>query len=224
MVDLSSFTSSFTGMGEMFKSGIFWTVGAIVIIGIIFFFYGMMQKRSRLKYNCIELVNFGNGKIGSNLMKAGVFGTRTFMNLGIYDYGAEKVIKVSDGRRILDATTDDLHDIMGKRGFIVRRKDDDPKILVPITKVGFKNEQLLFEIAPSDYRDASVRILDDAVKETQGTWEKILPYIAIGLIVVLTIVSIIINQQMTNNTVDKVGKMLIQGCSNSQSAVAGASP
>ena len=224
MVDLSTFTGSFAGWGGMLQSGAIWTIGAIIILTTVFLFYGFMQKKTKLKYNCLEVVNFGNGKVGMNKLRCGVFGTKTFMNSGLFDYGSERVIMTDDGRRILDATTDDLHDIMGKRGFIVRRKDDDTKILVPIVAVKFKNEHLMFEIAPSDFRDTSVSILAEASKETQSTWERILPYIAVGLIVVLTIISIIINQQMTNNTVDKVGTMLIQGCSNAGASVVGVSP
>lgn len=70
------------------------------------------------------------------------------------------------------------------------------------------------EIAPSDFTDASARIFREAVKETTGTWEKILPYIAIGVLVVAFIITIVICNQMTNHTTDKVGNLLIQGCSN----------
>jgi hypothetical protein len=223
MADINTLTGGiFEGFKGWMTSGVFWMTGAVVLIAVVVLFYAYMNKRGKLKYSALELVNFGNGKVGVNKKKAGVFGTKSF--LGLIDYGNEKIIKVDDGRRVLDATTDDLHDIFGKRGFILRRKDDDPRILVPVSKVLFINEKLLFEIAPADFRDTSVNILTAATKETESTWEKILPYVAVGLIVVLTIISIIVNQQMTNNTVDKVGKMLIQGCSNSQSAAPGAAP
>lgn len=215
----ATITQSFVGM---FTSGIFWTVGAIFIIGFIMYFYLALKRRSKLKYLCLELVPYGNGKIGINRLKAGIFKVKTMLG-GLIDYGSENTFKTEDGRRIQNCKTSYLHDIMGKKGFICIRKPDDPKILIPIKQLNFGGLDLLMQIAPAEYRDASTVIVQDAIKETSGTWEKILPYIAIGLIVVLCIITIIINQQMTNNTVDKVGKMLIEGCSNKM-ATAPASP
>jgi len=219
MADLGNITGV---LKSWFVSGFFWMF-IIVVLGImVFFFYGWMSKRSKLKYNVIEIVKYGNGKTGANLLKAGFFKSRTF--LWFFDYGGQTFIRTSDGRRIIEATTEDLHDIFGKKGFYVRRKDDDITVLVPICKIDFEGEEAMFEIAPADFRDTSANILSDAIKETQGTWEKLLPYVAIGLCLFLSIISIVINMQMTNNTVNKVGEMLIQGCSNAQNVGAGTSP
>ena len=220
MVDFGNIKGMFTGL--LFNS-MFWILGAIIIISVVVLVYGYYSKKGKLKYPCFELVSFGNGKIGINELKAGVFKTKSFL-FGLFDYGTESCIKTNDGRRIIEATTDDLHTIKGLRGFIVRRKDDDPRILVPISKVYFKNEHLMFEIAPADYRDVSLQILAEATKETQGFLEKWMPYIGIGLCIVLCIVTVVICQQMTNSTVDKVGKILIEGCRNAQNVVPGASP
>jgi len=194
-------------------SGIFWTLGILLIGFLVMFFYIYMSRRSKLKYICLELVPFGNGKVGVNRTKAGLFKRKTWF-FGLIDYGAESVYKVADGRIIQNAKTSQLHDIMGKKGFVVTKKHDDPKILVPINKVRIENLEILLEIAPADYREASTTIIQNSIKETQSNWEKIMPYVAIGIIVMLCIVSIIINQQMTNNTVNKVGNMLIEGCQN----------
>lgn len=210
MAIYSGIVSSATGW---LTSGLFWTVGAIVILVFIAYFYLAMKRRSKLKYGCLELVPFGNGKAGLNRLKAGIFKTKSMLG-NLIDYGTENVCKAEDGRRILNAKTSYLHDIMGKKGFICIRKPDDPKILVAVKKLRFDNLDLMMEIAPADFRDASANIVNDAIKETTGTWEKILPYLAIGVIVVLVIISIIINQQMTNNTINKVGDILIKGCQN----------
>jgi hypothetical protein len=215
MVDLGNIASSFAGYA---KSGMFWLVVLILILGLVFFFYAYVSRRGKLKYECLELVSFGNGKIGMNKSKAGVFKSKS-MFFGLIDYGSEYVIKTADGKIIEKAKTSQLHDIFGKKGFICVRKTEDPKILVPIGKVKFDNMLLMFDIAPADYRDASTRIFKEAVDETKGTWEKLLPYIAIGLCVVLTIVNVVVNMQMTNNTVNKVGGMLIEGCRNQQNVV-----
>jgi hypothetical protein len=212
MVDLGGLAGSFAGYA---KSGMFWLVVLVFLVGLIFFFYVYTSRRSKLKYTCLELISFGNGKVGMNQTTAGIFKAKS-MFFGLVDYGSEYVVKTADGKIIEKARTSQLHDIFGKKGFICVRKTEDPKILVPIGKVKFDNMLLMFDIAPSDYRDASTRIFKEAVEETKGTWEKLLPYIAIGLCVILTIVNVVVNMQMTNNTVNKVGTMLIEGCRNSQ--------
>lgn len=215
MVDIGSFTGV---LGGYAKSGAFWLIALVILVGGIGYFYLYMSRRTKLKYNFVELISFGNGKVGMNQGKAGVFKSKSMLG-GLIDYGSEFVVKTSDGRVLQKARTSQLHDLFGKKGFICVRKTEDPKILVPISKVKFENLLLLFDIAPSDYRDASTRIFKDAVDETKGTWEKLLPYIAVGLVVVLTIINVVVNMQMTNNTVNKVGNMLIQGCANQQNAV-----
>lgn len=219
MPDMSSVTSIFTGYA---MSGMFWLVIAFVAVILIIFFYGYFSRRGKLKYTCLEFVRFGNGKVGINKTTAGVFGAKTF--LAFFDYGREKVMKTSDGRIIQQAKTSYLHDIFGKKGFLVMRSPKDNKILVPIGKAEFENMNLLMSIAPADFRDASSRIFHEAVEETKGTWEKLLPYIAIGLCVVLTIINVVVNMQMTNHTTDKVGSMLISGCQNVQNVKTSTSP
>jgi len=224
MPDVSGYiggiASSFLGWA---KSGLFWTVGGFIILVIVIYFYAYMKRRGKLRYNALELVRFGNGKVGMNIHKAGIFKRKTAF-FGLWDYGEENVFKVDDGREIQGARTSFLHDVFGKKGFVLVRKSDDSKILVPIHRIDFNNLKALLEIAPADYREASVKLFREAQKETQSTWEKIMPYIAIGIIVILCIITIIINQQMTNNTIDKVGTILIQGCQNAQAVAPSGSP
>lgn len=222
--NLGSITGVFYGW---MSSGIFW-----VIIAGVFTFSGLLilwwKKQTRLKYNALELISFGNGKSGFNLHKAGVFRTKQGL-MGLWDYGKEFVFKLDDGRIIQNASTDHLQDLLGKKGFIVRRKDDDPKILVPVDKILWKikiqcpkcnykfiqnSEYPLFQIAPADYRDASTRITDEATKETQGFMEKYLPYIMLGAIVLFFVISMILATQFFNRTVDKAGEIMQGQCSN----------
>ena len=205
-----------------FGSSLFWMFIIILLGIIVFFFIGFFNRRSKLKYINLELVKYGNGKAGFNLKKAGFFKAKTF--LFFWDYGTEILVRSSDGKIIEGAKTSHLHDIFGKKGFVTIRNPRDPKILVPVRNINFDNLSLLLEIAPSDYRDASTRIFREAVKETQGTWEKILPYIAVGLCVFLCIISIVISMQITNNAINKVGNMLISGCSNAQNVKPGVAP
>lgn len=141
MVNLGGITGAFT---HYLTSGAFWVIISIVIVVLIGFFYGYMNRRSKLKYNCIELVRFGNGKIGMNLFKAGIFKVNTFL-FGFFDYGSEFVTKCSDGRIIQQAQTGELHDVFGKKGFVCMRSPKDLKILVPISKFKFDNLQAIWK-------------------------------------------------------------------------------
>lgn len=190
------------------SSGIFWVFMALLLtigtFGILWW-----KKQTKLKYNCLELIEFGNGKMGINKLKAGVF-KKTSSLFGLWESGNEVFFKTNDGRRILDARTEDLFDIYGKKGFICYRKADDPKILVPISKAEFKNKNLVLEIAPADYRDASSSIIEEAVKETNGFMEKYLPYIMLAGIVIFFVISMILASQFFNRTVDKASALLLE--------------
>lgn len=208
----SSLTGVFSGW---LSSGLFWLViGVLLTCGVLVLLY--INKRRRLKWVMLEIISYGNGKIGINSLTCGIFKKKTTI-FGLWDYGNENVVKCSDGRIVLEATTDDLQDIFGKKGFLVRRKDDDPKILVPINRVSWKGESALLEIAPADFRDASVNIVDTATKETQTWADKYLPYILLGGMVIFFIVGFILASQFFNRTVDKAGEILIKVAQNAGS-------
>lgn len=218
-----AFTDDLTGvMKGWVSSGLFWAVmGLLLTCGIFGLLY--VNKTRRLKWNILELISYGNGKVGVNKLKAGIFKKKAYM-FGLWDYGHENVVKCNDGRIILEASTTDLMDILGKKGFIVRRKDDDPKILVPINKVKWENEAPLFAIAPADFRDASVNIIDTATKETQTWADKYLPYIMLGGMVVFFIVGFILASQFFNRAMDKSIEIQRMQCNNFANVQPGSSP
>ena len=212
-VGLSAIGSTMMGW---LSSGLFWFVMAILLtVGVTVIL--VINKRRRLRWNCLEFLSYGNGKVGINLLRAGIFKKKTSL-FGLWDYGHENVIKCADGRIILEGSTDDLMDIMGKKGFFLRRKDDDPKILVPISKVQWLNEKALFEIAPADFRDASVNIVDTATKETHTWADKYLPYIMLGGMVIFFIVGFILASQFFNRAMDKSIQVQQMQCGNFGSA------
>jgi hypothetical protein len=193
---------------QWIQSGLFWVVMTLLFtVGTVAILW--WKKQTQLKYNCFEIIEFGNGKIGINKLKAGVF-KKTSKFFGLWEQGNESFFKTNDGRRILDARTEDLFDIMGKKGFICYRKADDPKILVPISRVNFKGKDMVMEIAPADYRDASSSIIEEAVKETNNFIEKYLPYIMLAGIVIFFVISMILASQFFNRTVDKASELLLQ--------------
>lgn len=214
---MADYFSGITGaMKGWLSSGLFWMIITIILTVGVFLILHINKKR-RLRWNVLELLAYGNGKVGINMLTAGIFKKKTTI-FGLWDYGNENVIKCSDGRIILEGSIGDLMDIMGRKGFIVRRKDDDPKILVPINKINFLNEKALFEITPADFRDASVNIVDMATRETQTWADKYLPYIMLGGMIIFFIVGFILASQFFNRTVDKAGEILERVASNAGSA------
>jgi|TARA_R100000750_G_scaffold62664_1_gene57250 hypothetical protein len=221
---------------KLLTSFAFWGIGLVIIIAVIFGSL-IIRKKRKLIYNTIELTDLGSGKIGFNEYKAGWFKTRTIF-FGLFDYGGEDILRLKDGRVIQSASSEDFHDIRGKRGLLIVRKPDDPAILVPINKAGttdkykiedrkiikkvldyikkpitavekkedptfikvksmkVANPELLLEIAPADYRDASSKIVFDAEKETRDKWERLTPILVFGTMSIVFLITIILIVQM----------------------------
>ena len=251
---------------QWLTSFMFWGVALflvlIVVVGSL-----VIRKRRKLIYPAIELTDLGAGKIGFKSYKAGWFKTRTML-FGMFDYGGEDVLRLKDGRQVQDASSEDFHDINGKRGLLVIRKSDDPAILIPINKAGttnyykkieimkkdkegnligtgkykliptpvttikkmeVTNAHLLMEIAPADYRDASVKIINNTEKETQGKWEKLAPILVFGTMAIVFMITIILIVQMVKqgqteakNLILEAGKLALETSKNTLQASASA--
>lgn len=213
MVDLGSISNSLTvSVTKWLGTGVFWVVIIIIMLTGMYLFL-FIRKRSKLRYPIIECIDIGNNK-GAFFLKpkgAGWFGKRTIL-FGLLDIGNEKVLKHKDGRIIDQVSTEDLHDINGKRGFIVMRKHDDPKVLVPLNRFLLtpKSRVLLSAIAPADFRDTANNINEMAKEETAGKWEKIMPYVALGLIVLFFIIAVIFASQTFNKSIDTAKDLMLQ--------------
>jgi len=202
-------TGDFTGIAlGWLRSGLFWVIliGLVVVGGVGFL---KIKKRRKLRYPILMVVNIGNGKIATKETTAGWFKQKT-MFFGLIDYGHEEVLKTKDGLRVLAGASTDFHEINGKSGLICKQKDDDPKILVPISKAKVYNEHLLAEIAPADYRDASVQIMEEATSELKPTWEKILGYALFGGAIIIAIVGFIFASQTFNHSIDKASETVLE--------------
>ena len=223
--EMAGITSTFFGFLRTF---LFWGL-ALVIILVVSWGSLVIRKKRKLVFPAIELTDLGNGKIGFKSHKAGWFKTKTTL-FGLLDYGGEDVLRLKDKRVVQNASSEDFHDINGKRGLLIVRKSDDPAILVPINKGGLNNKykkeeilkdgkptgkyrlvagnvetikrmeltnlELLLEIAPADYRDASVKIISSTEKETQGKWEKLMPILIFGTMAIVFMITIILIVQM----------------------------
>jgi len=172
----------------------------IVIFFLVFAGLGSLwvRKQKKLCYSCIVVRNTGNGKIDLKTMKAGWFKTNSMLG-GLWDYGMEEELRTGGWRcpvdKIQGGSTVDFHEINGKRGLICRRKDDDPKVLVALTKMEIGNDVLLASVASVDLRDAAVNIIKKAEKETRNRTAEIVQWVIMGGVIILALVVIIMSYQ-----------------------------
>jgi len=204
MADLSAYTSMLL---NWLLSPIIWFVLIIVFV-VVVFGYLWIRKKRKLIYSCIEIVKYKGGKAGFNKIKAGWFGKKKFFR-GLWDYGEEQV-ETQDGDKILNFSTEDFQEIDGKRGIVIARDPVNPDILVPITTVSFKGEEMLAEIAPAEYRDAVNEIIIDVDRETSDWTKQLIQWIIFGMIIVFALVSIIVITQMVKSGQDKASALIVQ--------------
>lgn len=192
-------TSNFTGvLFSLLSSFLFW--GITLVVFVVTVFAGLIiRKKRKLKFKVFELTDLGKGKMGiSTALKAGWFSHRTAF-FGLYDYGGEQVMKTKDNRIILDASSEDFQEINGSRGLVCIRSSEDPRILVPVTKMQVKNGELLAEIAPASFRETAVTIIKQAEKETADKMEKVVQWVIFGGVIIFALISVILIVQMVKN-------------------------
>jgi len=160
---------------------IIWAI-VILIMGVVFIGSLYFRQQRRFIYPCIEMVSLGQGKVSAVFTKAGWF-KKNRIFFGLIESGGEQELICKDNKRkIFNVSSTDYHEINGKRGVICKRKDDDPEVLVPVDSVKVENLNLLLRIAPADYRDAAVDILETKRKETMGWLQQNAPMlIAVGV-------------------------------------------
>ena len=187
--------SSWAVSAYSWASTIFLWIIFFVIAVVMIFIVLTTRKRKKLSYPTIIVTNLGSKKAGFEITKSGWFKSKTFF-FGLLDIGGEMRMLTKDGREVQKASSADFQQINFRRGLILQRKADDPKILVPIkyTSLDKDSRELINSIAPADFRDASVKIMDQAQTETAGRVEKFLaqalPFIMIGGFVVSLILVI----------------------------------
>jgi len=173
------------------SSMLFWVIVAVIIFGVfIGFLY--IKKQFSYKFPVCEVIGVGEGKVMLENSKAGWFKKKKFF-FGLIETGGEQEMRVKrGGRKVQQVSSMDYHDINGKRGLIVKRKDDDPEVLVPLSKFEISNEKLLCEIAPADYRDAAIDILDEKRKETLTWWDENKSTLLLAGVIIFALISLII--------------------------------
>jgi uncharacterized membrane protein len=216
---------SFGGIGGML---IGWLLNPLIWLVIILVMLGatwgilLIRKKRKLIYECLELVDYSEGKFGFNLIKCGYFGKKKHLR-GLWDTGEEQM-ETKDGEVIYYFSTEDFQEINGKRGVICFRDPINQNFLVPISKtkvIGMDSKgkkvsatELLAEIAPADFRDVAAQIVADADRETSDWKERIIQFIMWGLIIVFSLVSIIVIAQMVKNGQAEASKLIADAGKN----------
>jgi hypothetical protein len=163
------------GMGEgmmgLLTSTLTWAIALVVFMVVILIGAKIKQSR-KFRYPCLEVIGLGQGKVSLTITKAGWFKKkRSFF--GLVEMSGEQEMICKDGKRkIHNISSTDYHEMNGRRAVICKRKDDDPDVLVPLSKVEIKNLDLLASIAPADFRDAGIQIIEEKQRETMSWMEK----------------------------------------------------
>lgn len=184
-----------------------WLVIIFLIVAVTFGFLAI-RKRRKLIYQCLELVDYGNGKHGFNMIKCGWFGKKKMLG-GLWDRGEEQM-ETQDKDVIYEFSTEDFQEINGKRGIICFRDPVNQNILVPISKTEVKNKELLAEIAPAEFRDVAAQIIEDVDRETKDWKEKIVAIAIFGLVVIFALVSIIVITQMVKQGQEQAANLITE--------------
>jgi len=180
-----------------------WGFWLVLLVTILFVTVGSLwlRKKGRLIFPAVIFTNNGNGKVGLQFTRAGWFKSKKML-AGLVDYSGERRLELRDGRIVQQGSSSDLHEIKHKAGLLLMEKEDDPKVLVPISKamLNKNSSELIFQIAPADYRDACSKIISDAEKEAISNWQTLLQVAVFGLVAVILFVSIILTIQYSKNT------------------------
>lgn len=198
MVNIAGFDTA--GIGSVilgWATSIFFWILVVCGFFLIVTIFLVIRKSRRFEFPCLEVIGLGEGKIRIESTKCGWFKSKKML-FGLWDFGGEDElvaksrIRFGKDRRIFFASSVDYHDIGGTRGIICKRKDDDPEVLVPLNKFKVLNNELLGEIAPADYRDAGVKIMEDKRKETLTWWDENKSTVLMAGTILFAVVAIIL--------------------------------
>lgn len=199
------------GLWSFLSSSIFWLI--IVVVAAVMLYIGLKLRINRkLKIPTYIFNDLGKGKMGIEKTVAGWFKDKWF--LGIYNYGVNDVCQTKERETIISVNTKAYHEVNGKRSLVCYRKPNDRRVLVPISRMAVDNESLIMEIAPADYREASVDIVKKDTAETMSLLDKYLPAIMFGFLGIILMVCIIIIVQYNKHALAEARAMVENGCKN----------
>jgi uncharacterized membrane protein len=184
-----------------------WLISPLMWLFIVIFIVGgcalilFIRKKRKLKFPCIEKTEYG-----WNTLKAGWFGEKNFFKL--WDYGQEKMF-TQDMEEINQFSEEDFIQVNGSRGIIVYR-DPINRFMFPISKCEVRGTALLMNIAPAEYRDTGLKIIDETGKETTDFKEKVLQFIGWALVVIFSLIAIIMIIQFIKWSIENADKRYLE--------------
>lgn len=198
------------GAGDLLYAWVINPLIWLVVIGVVILVIGgflYIRRRRKLIYPTIEIVDLGNGKFNFNKFKSGYFGKKKAL-FGLWNYG-EEVLKTKYGETIHYFSTEDYQEVDGKRGIVCYKDPLNKDILVPISHLKTNNKNLIADIAPASYRDTSIEIINETIRETKDWTEKLYQFLGWALVVIFSLVSIIVIAQMVKHGQTEAAGLII---------------
>lgn len=193
----------------LLTSTIFWFSIVIVMI-ILGFAILLFMKHRKYVFPCFELLQLGTGKVVVNQTKCGWFKNKTML-FGLIDYGSHEVMKLKDGRKVFNFTTEDYHETgKRKRCLVVTSDQEDRRFVVPLGKFTLKNQEIFAELPPIEIQDACIDAFKQAEKEMKTIGEAIIQLAIIGFIVVGSLIAIVMVTRFAQNMVAEASKIAVQ--------------
>lgn len=208
MADFSIFTGAWV---DWILNPLIWLLIILFSVGAVAGFL-LIRKRRKLIYPSAEIIVLNNGKTSLNFLgnkSAGWFGKHWSL-FKLWDSGPE-VLRIKDGTIVEEFSEEDFLEVNGKRAVVFVRNPES-KLLFPINKLEISEDDraLMARVAPASYTEVSADILKAAEAEIKNTWEKILPIIMFGVVVIFALVSIIVITQMVKNGQQEASKLIVE--------------
>jgi hypothetical protein len=181
----------------------------LLIVGIFLTFWGVLfyiKKRS-LKFTAYEVINLGDGKVHLEKSKAGWMGQKTFIG-NLIHVGKTKIMKMKDGRRVRDFSTEDYH--QGKKGKIIIVTSDplDRKTVIPLTKIKVEGDEAFSFMPPIDFRDAVLDNIKQTERELKGFGEGLIQIAVIGFIIIAGLLVIYFNIRFSQQSIAEANDLV----------------
>lgn len=207
MVSLAGVGGTFMGMAS---SWLFWILIVFFTVGTVFGSL-WLRKRAKFIFPAIILQDIGNHKVNVMFTKVGWFKSKKILG-GLFDYSGERRLEAKDGRMVQKGSTSNFHEVNYKAGLILREKADDPKILLAIDHLELdkKSLDILYSIAPAEYRDACSIINADAEKESMSKWETLAQVMVFGFLGIILFICIILVIQYSKGQMAEADKIYQQ--------------
>jgi hypothetical protein len=203
---------SLGGIGGTLLSWVTAPLIMVVVAAIAFLFIFLVlyfRKRRALVFGSAEFVDLGGGRTNINFLgnkSVGWFGKKKGF-LGLWRTG-NKVMMTKNMREIQLFSEEDFQEVNGERAVVFYR-DPVRRCLFPINKLVFNNKDIVADIAPAEYTDAAIDIIQKNEVETLDKLSKFAPYIMFALMGMIFLIAIIVIINYVNGSQTQAKDMLL---------------